>query len=256
VALEEYPQISVEQYHARLDVLAEEVKDRLGDETGPPLVLQELLDTLFRRHRFRGNAEAYYDPRNSYLNDVLDREVGIPLTLGIVVLEVGWRLGLPLEGVDFPHHFLVRYRGEALDVLVDAFDGGKTLYPDQAQALLDRVYGGMVRMKDAFLRTADRRDMLARLLRNLKGVHMNVGDDRRALAAVERLLLVRPDSPTEHRAGGILLARLGRREEASEQLEAYLDAAPGAPDAARIRGVVKRLKAGEDVDLRWTEGSA
>ena len=114
IAKEQYPGLSVEPYLARLDQLAEEVKDRLADETAPLVVLDELTRTLYQRHGFRGNTEAYYDPRNSLLNDVLDRRLGIPITLGIVLLEVGWRLHLPLNGVNFPHHFLVRFQGGRL----------------------------------------------------------------------------------------------------------------------------------------------
>ncbi|HSR41849.1 MAG TPA: transglutaminase-like domain-containing protein [Longimicrobiales bacterium] len=246
VAKEEYPQLPVDRYLGRLDQLAEEVKDRLDEETAPLLVLQELTRTLFERRGLRGNKDAYYDPRNSFLNDVLDRGLGIPLSLGIVLLEVGWRLELPLEGVDFPHHFLVRFRGDAVDLLVDPFDGGATRFEDQAQELLDRVYGGMVQMRDDFLAVASRRDMLVRMLRNLKGLYMNVRDHRRALGAVERILLLRPDLPGERRAGGMLLARLGRRDEAVEQLRAYLDAAPDATDADRIRRLVDRLREGEE----------
>lgn len=247
IAREEYPQLPVERYLARLDQLAEEVKDRLDDETAPLVVLQELVHTLFERHGLRGNQDAYYDPRNSFLNDVLDRRLGIPLTLGIVLLEVGWRLHLPLEGVDFPHHFLVRFRGDAVDLLLDPFDGGRTRFEDEAQGLLDRVYGGMVRVREDFLSTATRRDMLVRMLRNLKGIYINARDHRRALDAVERILLLRPDLPGERRTGGMLLARLGRREEAVEQLLTYLDAVPDAADAERVRTLVRHLRSAEDV---------
>lgn len=246
IAKEEYPQLSVELYLARLDQVAEEVKDRLADETAPPLVLQELIDTLYRRRGFGANRKAYYDPRNSFLNDVLDRGVGIPLTLGIVVLEVGWRLGLPLEGVNFPGHFLVRYRGEALDLLVDPFHGGKLRFEDQAQELLDRAYGGMVRVQPSFMRQATRRDMLVRMLTNLKGVYMRVGDHERALAAVERTLMLTPTAPAENRSRGILLARLGRHDEAATQLEKYLRVSPGAADADRVEDMLRDLKAGRD----------
>lgn len=248
IAKEEYPQLPVDRYLGRLDQLAEEVKDRLDEETAPLVVLQELAHTLFERHGLRGNQEAYYDPRNSFLNDVLDRRLGIPLSLGIVLLEVGWRLDLPLEGVNFPHHFLVRFRGDTVRLLVDPFDGGRIRFEDQAQELLDRVYGGMVRVRDDFLSAATRRTMLVRMLRNLKGLYMNVRDDRRALGAVERILLLRPDLPGERRAGGMLLARLGRREEAVDELRSYLDAVPQATDADRIRSLVRRLRAGEGMD--------
>jgi len=248
VAQEEYPQIPVELYLARLDQMAEEVKDRLADETAPMVVLEELLEMLFVRRHFAGNREAYYDPRNSFLNDVLDRGTGIPLTLGMILLEVGWRLHLPLEGVGFPGHFLVRYHGDAVSLLLDPFDGGKVRFEDQAQELLDQVYGGMVRVQDSFLKTATKRDMLIRLLSNLKGVFVNVSDHPRALAAVERLLILQPESRTDLRARGLLLAKLGRRSEAAEQLRAYLELAPGAGDAERIRALVDDLRAGRRME--------
>jgi regulator of sirC expression with transglutaminase-like and TPR domain len=242
VAREEYPQLPVEPYLARLDALAEEVKDRLDSERAPLIVFQEALRTLFGRNGFEGNRDAYYDPRNSFLNDVLDRRKGIPLTLGIVVLEVAWRLDLPVVGVNFPGHFLVRFEGEELRLLVDPFAGGQVRFEDEAQALLDRVYGGMVRVKPAFLKVAGRRDMLVRLLTNLKGVYLNVRDHTRALAAVERILVIHPTAPTENRDRGTLLARMGRTEEALEQLEWYLDYAPEAADAGRIREMVEDLR--------------
>lgn len=200
VAKEEYPQISVEQYLARLDQMAEEVRGVLGEETAPPIVLQELLALMYERLGFRGNTDAYYDPRNSFMNDVLDRRLGIPLSLGVVLLEVGWRLGLPLQGVNFPHNFLVRFHGDAVDLLIDPFDGGKVRFQDQAQEFLDRVYGGRVRVQDAFLREATRRDMVVRMLGNLRSIYVNAGDQPRTRWIGEHLQLVRPASerrPTE-----------------------------------------------------------
>jgi regulator of sirC expression with transglutaminase-like and TPR domain len=244
VAAEEYPQLPVEPYLARLDQLSERVRDRLANETAPPVVLQELLLTLFGREGFKGNRASYYDPRNSFLNDVLDRKRGIPLTLGIVTLEVGWRIGLPLEGVNFPGHFLVRFQGASMNLLVDPFDGGRLFFEDEAQALLDRAYGGMVRMRPEFLRRSGRRDMLVRLLTNLKGIYLNVQDSVRALAAVERILVIHPTAQGEIRDRGTLLARLGRTEEAIEQLEWYLGAAPDASDAERIQSLVDDLRSG------------
>ena len=244
VAKEEYPQLPIDLYLARLDQVAEEVKDRLAEENAPLVVLQEVLETLYTRRGFEGNREAYHDPRNSFVNDVLDRGVGIPLTLGIVLLEVGWRLDLPLEGVNFPGHFLVRYRGDAVMLLVDPFDGGKMRFQDQAQELLDRAYGGMVRLQDSFLRTASKREMLTRLLTNLKSVYVKVGDHERALGAVERLLMITPMAPAESRSRGVLLARLGRQEEAAEQLEAYLRVAPTATDVPRVVEMIRTLRAG------------
>lgn len=245
IAAEEYPQLSVDLYLARLDQVAEEVKDRLANETAPLVVLNELLKTLFERRKYAGNRKAYYDPRNSFLNDVLDRGVGIPLTLGIVLLEIGWRLDLPLEGVNFPGHFLVRYAGTEVDLLIDPFDSGRIRFEDEAQQFLDQAYGGAVAMRDDFLRPASKRDMLTRLLTNLKGIYTKIGDDRRALGVVERLLMISPTSPTESRARGILLARLGRHEDAARQLEAYLRVSPSADDRGHVQEIVRELRAGQ-----------
>ena len=244
VAKEEYPPLPVDLYLARLDQVAEEVKDRLANESAPLVVLNELVDTLFLRRNLAGNRTAYYDPRNSFLNDVLDRGLGIPLSLGIVLLETGWRLGLSLEGVNFPGHFLVRYRGEEVALLIDPFDGGKVRFEDQAQELLDQVYGGVVHLQDSFLRTASRREMILRMLTNLKGLYSKTGDHARGLAAVERILMINPTAPFESRARGVLLARLGRHEEAAAQLEAYLRVSPAATDAPRVEAMLRDLRSG------------
>jgi regulator of sirC expression with transglutaminase-like and TPR domain len=246
VAKEEYPQLPVDLYLARLDQVAEEVKDRLACENAPLVVLHEVIETLYVRRSMKGNRDSYYDPRNSFLNDVLDRGLGIPLTLGIVVLEVGWRLELQVEGVNFPGHFLVRYRGDEYDLLVDPFDGGKIRFEDEAQELLDQVYGGVVRLQEAFLRTANKREMLARLLSNLKNLYVKVGDHPRALASVERLLMITPTAPTESRSRGEILARMGRHEEAATQLEAYLRVAPSASDAGRVEEMLRDLRSGRE----------
>ncbi len=242
VAREEYPQLPIEPYIARLDLMALEAQDRLNDETAPLIVLQSMSEYLFREKRLRGNRDAYYDPRNSLLNDVLDRGLGIPLTLGMVALEVGWRLGLPLEGVNFPGHFLIRFRGEAVRLLIDPFDGGRAYFEDEAQALLDRVYGGMVRVQPKFLKAASRRDMLVRMLTNLKGIYTRVNDHPRALAAIERILALRPTSKAEIRDRGVVLGKLGRFDEALEHLETYLTFHPDATDAGRIGALVVRLR--------------
>jgi regulator of sirC expression with transglutaminase-like and TPR domain len=241
IAQEAYPQLNPDPYMQRLDLYAEMVKDRLANETAPPLLLGEVSKLLFEDEQFRGNAESYYDPRNSFLNDVLDRKLGIPLTLSVVYLEVGWRLGLRLEGVNFPGHFLIRYEGEAVRLLVDPFQDGQIRFEDEAQDLLDRVYGGTVKLQDSYLRAADKRDILVRMLTNLKTIYLNAHDDDRALGAVERILLVRPDSSDEVRDYGVALARRGMAQQAIVQLERYLDLTPAAPDAQRVRLMIDEL---------------
>ncbi|MBI4408533.1 MAG: tetratricopeptide repeat protein [Gemmatimonadetes bacterium] len=241
LAAEEYPNLPPGPYLRRLDLLAERVHDRLGEETAPLIVLHELNRVLYQEEGFRANVENYYDARNSFLNDVLDRRLGIPISLGLVYLEVGWRLGLPVRGVNFPGHFLVRYDGEAMTILVDPFDGGRLRFEDQAQELLQRVYGGMVRLQPDFLQPAGKKDILVRLLTNLKRIYLNTRDDARALAAVEFILLVRPTAAGELRDRGMLLARTGRLDEAIADLERYLGFAPQAPDAGGVRRLIDEL---------------
>lgn len=241
LAAEEYPNLPAGPYLRRLDLLAERVHDRLGEETAPLIVLHELNRVLYQEEGFRANVENYYDARNSFLNDVLDRRLGIPISLGLVYLEVGWRLGLPVRGVNFPGHFLVRYDGEAMTILVDPFDGGRLRFEDQAQELLQRVYGGMVRLQPDFLQPAGKKDILVRLLTNLKRIYLNTRDDARALAAVEFILLVRPTAAGELRDRGMLLARTGRLDEAIADLERYLGFAPQAPDAGGVRRLIDEL---------------
>lgn len=244
VAAEEYPQLPTGPYLRRLELLAERVRDRLSDETAPLVLLQELSRVLFEEEGFRGNAEAYYDPRNSFLNDVLDRRLGIPITLSVVYLEVGWRLGLPLVGINFPGHFLVRYEGEAVRILVDPFQAGELKFEDEAQTLLDRVYGGSVPLQADYLRPATKKDIVARILANLKSIYVNAHDDARALSAVDRLLVARPDDAEELRDRGMILARLGRGAEAVADLERYLERSPDAPDARRVILLLEQLKPG------------
>lgn len=241
IAAEEYPQVTPEPYLRRLDELAERARDRLWDATAPIMMLQEVNRVLFEEEGFQGNRTEYYDPRNSFLNDVIDRRRGIPITLSIIYLELGWRLDLPLHGVNFPGHFLVRYAGEAVQLLVDPFQNGMIRFEDEAQGLLDHVYGGSVRMQPEFLRIADRRDILIRLLTNLKGNYLNRRDDRRALSAIERILVVRPDSADDERDRGIVLTRLGRDREAAAALNRYLELVPDAPDSARVRLLLDQL---------------
>jgi regulator of sirC expression with transglutaminase-like and TPR domain len=242
IAAEEYPGLTPEPYLRRLDELAERVRDRDCDERAPVVVLQDVSRVLFEEENFHGNSEDYYDPRNSFLNDVMDRHVGIPITLSVIYLEIGWRLGLPLHGVNFPGHFLVRYEGEALQLLVDPFQRGMVRFEDEAQDLLDHVYGGSVRMQPDFLRKADRKDILVRILANLKHNYLNRRDDIRALGAIERILLLRPESADEERDRGIVLTRMGRNADAAEALQRYLTLSPHAPDVARIRLLLEQLE--------------
>jgi len=235
IAKEEYPDLDDRPYLERLDRMAEEVGDRHVGAEGPDSRLEALNRYLFDSLGFRGNTDDYYDPRNSFLNEVLDRRTGIPITISVVYLEVGWRLGMPLRGVGFPGHFLVKYTDQAGEIVIDPFNRGAILSPDDCQGRLDQVYGGRVQFQSGFLAGVTRRQILLRILTNLKGIYLAGKDHRRALAAVERILIVDPSLAPEIRDRGILRMQLQQTGAAIADLERYLTMNPKTDDAEEVR---------------------
>jgi regulator of sirC expression with transglutaminase-like and TPR domain len=242
VAAEERAGLDVEHYRARLYEWGLAARERLAreEDANPVVALNKF---IFEELGFTGNQTDYYDPRNSLLSEVLERRTGIPITLSIVYMEIGRRAGLHVEGVGLPGHFIVsarEARGEPL--LVDPFNG-RIIDAEDCQERLDTIYGGQAPLTDAHLRPVSTRDILARLLRNLKGVYAQAGLYRRALSIIERILLVAPDAVEERRDRGALLAQLGRYSEAINDVRAYLKRAPNAPDAERVTEQLKQMQA-------------
>jgi len=228
---------------ATLDALGEEARARI-ESRGPHQTRVEALNQfLFAEKGFAGNVSDYYNPRNSMLHRVLARGLGIPITLSIVYMEVGRRAGLLVEGVGFPGHFVVRaYEGpDAEGTLVDPFNQ-KTTDAEECQARLEGMYDGAVRLGEEHLRAASTRAILARVLGNLKAVYAQARMYRRALAAVERALLVTPHDLEERRDRGMLLAQLNRLHEAVKETQSYLNLAPEAPDAESVREQLKKMQ--------------
>lgn len=242
IAAEEYPDLSLEHHLSRLDELAELVRERLHGDAGPHETLARLNQVLFHDEGFRGNTESYYDPRNSYLNEVLERRTGIPITMSAVYIEVSRRLGFELHGVSFPGHFLVKHGIAGEDIIVDPFHDGHLLEDSDLQKLLDQYFQGQVKYDARLLRPISRRQMLFRMLNNLRGIHLRREDSDRALAAIERMLLLVPDSPREIRDRGVLLAKLDRPVEAMRELLKYRQLVPDAEDGAKIDTFVERLR--------------
>src|SRR5215469_2516985 len=183
IAKEEYPELNVDHYVDRLSELAREAEPIVnsGDDTVEKVQL--LSHFLFEQKGFEGNKDAYSDPRNSFLNEVLDRRLGIPITLSVVYLEVGRRLGLKLFGVSFPTHFLVKAVDERGELVIDPFSDGIILTIDQIKARLAQIYNQPVELHPTMLKAAGARQILARILRNLKGIYASGSDWSRALAA-------------------------------------------------------------------------
>jgi regulator of sirC expression with transglutaminase-like and TPR domain len=241
VAAEERPGLDVEHYRARLYELGLAARERIA-RAGDANAVGALNKFLFEELGFAGNQSDYYDPRNSLLSDVLDRRTGIPITLSLVYMEVGRRAGLRVEGVGLPGHFIVRAGAEGGEsALVDPFNA-KVVDADDCQERLDTIYGGQAPLTDAHLQPVTTRDILARLLRNLKGIYAQAGLYRRALSIIERILLVAPHAVEERRDRGALLAQLGRYAEAVVDVEAYLTDARNPPDAERVTEQLKQMK--------------
>lgn len=244
IAREEYPDLQVGQYLARLDEMAEAVKSRLRGGEVFTTQIAHLNRVLFNEMGFRGNREEYYDPRNSFLNDVLDRRVGIPISLSTVYLEVGRRIGCPLDGVAFPGHFLVRFAGPIpkSEILVDPYNRGMLLTEDDCKRRLKETYKGQVRFRAEFLRRARNRDIIERMLTNLKHIYHGQRDYHRALRIQQMLIALKPDDPPTIRDRGLLYHRLACFGQAVEDIRSYLQAIPDAPDAAVLRDRLDRLK--------------
>jgi regulator of sirC expression with transglutaminase-like and TPR domain len=242
IAAEEYAGLDVGAYLRRLDALGQGVKARLADGLGALKTLQAIRAVL-RAEGYRGNDEAYYDPRNSFLNEVLDRKLGIPITLSVLTIEVARRVGLQLQGVGFPGHFLVRCPGQVGlpgDIYVDAFNGWELLGAEECTARFRAALHGKT-FDPGFLDPVDSRHILSRLLHNLKRIYVEKADDVRALWVVDRLLLLAPGDLEERRDRGLVSARLGGTAAAMTDLQAYVQGNPGASDAEDVRELLREL---------------
>jgi regulator of sirC expression with transglutaminase-like and TPR domain len=231
IASEAYPALDPGAYLERLDALAAQAASRLRGDSRERT--QALCRFLHRENGFRGNREDYYDPRNSFLNDVLDRGLGIPITLALVYMEVARRLAEPVQGVGFPGHFLVKYAGDE-EIVIDPFDGA-ILSETDCRLLLRRALGDHACFDRRYLRPATTREILVRMLRNLK--HVAVAGDRLndAVACCDRILLLWPDCAAEYRDRGVLHQRLECFRAARADLERFLALAPDDPSAGAVR---------------------
>ncbi len=248
IAAEEEPQTNVEHYLALLDGLGETARARVARRSFDAAV-DAFNQFMFEELGFTGNQTDYYDARNSFLNEVLERRTGIPLTLSIVYMLVGRRAGFHVEGIGLPGHFIVRLTNENdLEsdmneaMFVDPFHG-RTLTKAGCQDLLDTVYGGHVALAEEHLRAATNTEILVRLLTNLKGIYVSAKLFKRALRVIERILLLKPDAVDERRDRAALLAQTNRAPEAIAELRHYLRAATNAPDKESVREQLKNLHA-------------
>jgi regulator of sirC expression with transglutaminase-like and TPR domain len=220
----------------QLDEWARALQARIDPSWNSLQRLARLRTFMYEELGFKGDVQGYYSPVNSLLHSVMQRRLGIPLTLSIVFMEIGWRIGVPFEGVGFPGHFLVRLAGEPADLLLDPYDHAASVHEDDCRRMIQMTTGGTVPFDPNMVRSMSKKDMIARLLFNLKVACLKANDDLGALSAVERLLLLHPNDAPELRDRGLLLYRLDRYRDARSMLEAYLRARPDALD----REVIER----------------
>ncbi|MFN8587410.1 MAG: tetratricopeptide repeat protein [Candidatus Eisenbacteria bacterium] len=242
VAAEDDAALDVGACLATLDAWGTALAAGLAADATSVQRLARLRAFMFEELGFRGDVRDYYSPENSLLNAVMQRRLGIPLTLGIVFMELGWRIGLRFEGVAFPGHFLVRLAGEESDLLLDPFDHGTSVHEDDCRRMIAASSQGTLAYEPGMIRSVTRRDMVARLLLNLKVARLRAGDSPGALAAVEKLLVLFPDSAPELRDRGLLQYQLDRYRPALEALEEYLRLRPDAVDRAEVERVALTLR--------------
>jgi len=236
IARTEYPDLDIEKYVAHVDSLARRVGGRIPDAGDAAQTIAALNHVLFEEEGFRGNRENYYDPRNSFLNDVLERKLGIPISLAVVYMEVARRVGFPLFGVGMPGHFLLKhYDVEGRQVLIDCFESGHILSDRDCQQRLDEIYSGQLPLQPDFLMAVSRRQILTRVLNNLKTVYLSTRSFKKALPLVDLVLVIYPRSPEDVKQRALLRYSLGLMRGAAEDLEQYLKMSPDASDADDIR---------------------
>lgn len=236
IARTEYPDLDIEKYVGCVDALARRVGARIPDEGDAGQTIAALNHVLFEEEGFRGNRENYYDPRNSFLNDVLERKLGIPISLAVVYMEVARRVGFPLFGVGMPGHFLLKhYDVDGRQVLIDCFEGGHILSDRDCQQRLDEIYSGQLPLQPDFLMAVSRRQILTRVLNNLKTVYLSTRNFKKALPLVDLVLVIYPRSPEDVKQRALLRYSLGLMRGAAEDLEQYLKMSPDASDADDIR---------------------
>jgi regulator of sirC expression with transglutaminase-like and TPR domain len=248
IAHDAYPELDIDHYLDRIEALAERVRGRCPAGTKPRGVLGQINWVLFVEEGFQGNTEDYYDPRNSYLNQVMDRKLGIPITLSVLYSSIAGRVELETAGVSLPAHFMLRVGSGEATTFVDPFNAGLLLDRKGCERRIAQVVGRPVALSEVQLAPCGPDQVVARMLRNLKMIYMEQQEHRAALPVVRRLAALNPRDPQEQRDLGMLCLKLDRPAEAIAPLEAYLDARPAAQDAGALGPLLRAAR--REVALR------
>jgi regulator of sirC expression with transglutaminase-like and TPR domain len=239
----EDPALDIEHYVRRMDELARRVAAKIQDLDDPAQIIAALNEVLFQEEMFRGNTVDYYNPRNSFLHDVLDRRLGIPITLALVYMEVARRVSFQLFGVGMPGHFLLKhYDVDGRSILIDAFERGSIVTEDDCRQKLDSIYSGQVALQPEFLLPVTRRQMLTRMLNNLRSIYLSQRDFRRAVQVVDLILVIYPRSPEDMKQRAVLRYNLNDYRGALSDFEEYVKMSPDASDAEEIKHTALSLR--------------
>ena len=242
IAQSEYRELNIEDYLYQLDEMADVVRGRIQETTLPEQHIAELNRYLFEEKGFTGNTDNYYALGNNFLNFVLDKKTGIPITLGVVYIEVGRRAGLPLVGVNFPGHFLVRYQREHIDILLDVFENGSFMCEDSLEAKLQETLGDSASLESNMLTEATDKEILARILRNLMRAYTLLENYDKALTAAERITWLLPNTAADYRLLGYLHYKNHAYSEGIVAFETYLRLAKTPPDATAVERNIQHLQ--------------
>jgi regulator of sirC expression with transglutaminase-like and TPR domain len=237
------PALDMERYVHRVDELAARVAVKIDDPDDPVQIIAAMNDVLFREEMFRGNTVDYYSPRNSFLHDVLDRRLGIPITMALVYMEMARRVGFQLFGVGMPGHFLLKhYDVDGHSILIDAFERGSIVTEEDCRQKLDSIYSGQVALQPEFLLPVTRRQMLTRILNNLRSIYLSQRDFRRAVQVVDLILVIYPRSPEDMKQRAVLRYNLNDFRGALSDFEEYVKMSPDASDAEEIKQTALSLR--------------
>ncbi|MCC6810093.1 MAG: tetratricopeptide repeat protein [Deltaproteobacteria bacterium] len=232
---EERPAILVDKTLNELARWADTIDRRLGGARAPVALAETISSFLFNELGFRPNREAYYQPANSHLSQVVERRLGIPISLSLIYLGIGHRLQTPMAGIGFPGHFLLRIGDERKGILADPFGLGRVLDRASTEALLHQYCGAQAQLSPSHLQALSPRGTLARMQRNLKLIYLRENNFQAALDATDRIVFLLPEDPEEHRDRGLLFERLECFGAAQKDYETYLDLAPTNEDVPLIR---------------------
>ncbi len=242
LACEEYPQLEISPYLDLLDNMAEMAAQKLLPADSPVETIRKINTVLFEIFEFRGATDDYYDPRNSFFNDVLDRRIGIPITLSTVYMEVSRRLNFPIVGVGMPGHFIVKYSDRSEEFFLDPFNRGEILTRDDCRNRIHERYGDAVEFSDRMLGRVTHRQILWRMLNNLKEIYLKAHAFDKGLAIVDMMLMVDPEELPQFRDRGLLRLQLRQFAGAARDLEHYVRHSPAADDREEIESHLKELR--------------